>query len=75
MAWNMEAVWCITILKEKETIVKNRIAQIKLECTYADFCQEFVGKAWKWTFSRLGRSGTPFSNFLRRNICMHLTNH
>ena len=47
MAWNMEAVWCITILKEKETIVKNRIAQIKLECTYADFCQEFVGKAWK----------------------------
>ena len=39
----MEAVVCVTIVKEKETIVKNRIAQIKLECTFADFFQEFVG--------------------------------
>ena len=34
---------CITIVKEKETIVKSRIARIKLECTFADFFQEFVG--------------------------------
>ena len=31
------------IVKEKETIVKNMIAQIKLEFTFADFFQEFVG--------------------------------
>ena len=39
----MEAVVCVTIVKEKETVVKNRIARIKLECTFADFFQEFVG--------------------------------
>ena len=35
---------CVTIVQEKETIVKNRIARIKLECTFADFFQEFVGQ-------------------------------
>ena len=40
----MEAVVCVTIVKEKETIVKNRIARIKLECTFSDFFQEFVGQ-------------------------------
>ena len=39
----MEAVVSVTIVKEKETIVKNSIARIKLECTFANFCQEFVG--------------------------------
>ena len=39
----MEAVVCVTIVKEKETVVKNRIAQIKLECTFTDFFQEFIG--------------------------------
>ena len=39
----MEAVVCITIVKEKETVVKNRKARIKLECTFADFFQEFIG--------------------------------
>ena len=39
----MEAVVCVMIVKEKETIVKNMIAQIKLEFTFADFFQEFVG--------------------------------
>ena len=39
----MEAVVCVTIVKEKETTVKTRIARIKLECTFADFFQEFVG--------------------------------
>ena len=34
---------CVTIVKEKETIVKNKIARIKLEFTFADFFQEFVG--------------------------------
>ena len=28
---------CVTIVKEKETIVKNRIAGIKLEFTFANF--------------------------------------
>ena len=36
----MEAVVCVTTVKEKETIVKNRIARIKLECTFADFFQD-----------------------------------
>ena len=39
----MKAVVCVTIVKEKETIVKNRIARIKLKCTFGDFFQEFVG--------------------------------
>ena len=39
----MEAVVCVTIVKEKETVVKNRIAQIKLECPFADFFQELIG--------------------------------
>ena len=39
----MEGVVCVMIVKEKETIVKNRIARIKLECTFVDFFQEFVG--------------------------------
>ena len=73
MAWNIEAVGCATIVKEKETIVKNRIAQIKLECTCADFCQEFVGLN-KLENEVSGDEGdyrrNPFSNFFRRNICM-----
>ena len=39
----MEAVVCLTTVKEKKTIVKNRIARLNLECTFAYFCQEFVG--------------------------------
>ena len=39
----MEAVVCVTTVNKKETVVKNRIARIKLECTFADFFQEFVG--------------------------------
>ena len=39
----MEIVVCVTIVKEKETIVKNRIAGVKLEFTFANFFQEFVG--------------------------------
>ena len=39
----MENVVCVTIIKEKETTVKTRIARIKLKCTFADFFQEFVG--------------------------------
>ena len=38
----MEIVVCVMIVKEKETIVKNRIARIKLEFTFANFLQEFV---------------------------------
>ena len=41
---NTEAVVCVTIVKEKKTIVKNRIAQIKLEFTFANFFEEFVGQ-------------------------------
>ena len=36
----MEAVVCVTIVKEKEIVVKNRIAQIKLECTFGEFFLE-----------------------------------
>ena len=39
----MEAIVCLAIVNEKETIVKNRIAQIKLECTFSDFFQEVIG--------------------------------
>ena len=74
----MEAVVCITIVKEKETIVKNRIAQIKLECTFADFFQEFVG------LNKLGNEvsgdikieimetieGTPFQTFKLKAVVL-----
>ena len=39
----MEAVVYVMIAKEKEAIVKNRIARIKLECTFADFFKQFAG--------------------------------
>ena len=39
----MEAVVWVMIVKEKETIAKDRIARIKLECTFADFFKEFAG--------------------------------
>ena len=74
----MEAVVCITIVKEKETIVKNRIARIKLECTFADFFQEFVG------LNKLGNEvsgdikieimetieGTPFQTFKLKAVVL-----
>ena len=69
---------CITIVKEKETIVKNRIARIKLECTFADFFQEFVG------LNKLGNEvsgdikieimetieGTPFQTFKLKAVVL-----
>ena len=79
----MEAAVCVTIVNQNETIVKNRIARIKLECTFADFFQEFVGlNKLKNEVSghvkikiRETIEGTPFQIFFRRNICMCLTNH
>ena len=38
----MEAVVCVTIKKEDETLVKNRIARIRGESKFSDFFEEFV---------------------------------
>ena len=73
---------CTTIAREKETIVKNRKAQIKLECTFADFFQEFVGlnklenevSGDAKIEIRETIEGTPFQISLEET-CMHLINH
>ena len=78
----MEDVVCVTIVKKKETIVKNRIARIKLECNFADFFQEFIGlNKLKNEVSgdvkieiRDTIGGTPFQISLEET-CVHLTNH
>ena len=48
--WNIEAVVWVMILREKETIVKNRITWIKLECTSAFF---FFKSSLGWLSSKM----------------------
>ena len=65
------------VCKGKGNSCKKRTARIKLESTFADFCQEFVGlnkleNEVSGDRETIERTHFPIS---LEETCMHLTNH